>query len=82
MIKYRSTATLSGVLDKSGTSTPDAGVPVTLLARTASDEVHGDRHDDDRGPTGATASPQSPQSNTLYVVRVTLTASRHTSALL
>jgi hypothetical protein len=81
VIKFGSAVTLSGVLDKVGTTTPDAGVPVTLLARTAATRYTAIATTM-TGADGSYSFSESPQSNTLYVVRVTLTASRHTSALL
>jgi hypothetical protein len=81
VIKYGSAATVSGVLDKVGTTTPDGGVPVTLLARTAT-TTYTAIATTTTGSDGSYSFSESPQSSTLYVVRVTLTASRHTSALL
>ena len=81
VIRYGSAANVSGVLDKVGTTTPDAGVPVTLLARTATTKYTAIATTT-TGADGSYSFSESPQSNTLYVVRVTLTASRHTSALL
>jgi hypothetical protein len=81
VIQYGSSATISGVLDKVGTTTPDPGVPVTLLARTAG-TAYTAIATTTTGTNGSYSFSQTPQHNTLYVVRVTLTAGRHTSALL
>jgi hypothetical protein len=81
VIQYGSSATISGVLDKVGTTTPDSGVPVTLLARTAGAKYTAIATT--TTPTdGSYSFSETPQNNTLYVVQVTLSASRHTSALL
>ncbi len=80
VISYQGSATLSGVLDKVGTSTPDPGVPVTLLSRTA-----GGRYSAiataTTGTDGSYSFTEAPSQNTLYYVRVTLDSRRHTSAL-
>jgi hypothetical protein len=80
VIRYGNSATISGILDKVGTTTPDSGVPVTLLAHTrggkfvaiATTTTHGD---------GSYQFGVTPGNNTLYEVRVTLNAHRHTSVL-
>ena len=80
VIRYGSSAVISGVLDKTGTGTPDAGVPVTLLARNAGG-VYSAVATSTTGSNGAYSFTQLPTENTLYVVQVTLNAHRRTSAL-
>jgi hypothetical protein len=79
-IRYGDSATLSGVLDKVGTTTADDGVPVTLLARTAGGTFTAVANTV-TGAGGSYHFTVSPSANTRYEVRVTLNAHRHTSVL-
>jgi hypothetical protein len=80
MIRYGGSATISGVLDKVGTATPDGGVPVTLLARNAGGTFTAIANSV-TSTDGSYRFDQSPFQNTLYEVRVTLDAHRHTAVL-
>lgn len=80
MIRYGGSATISGVLDKVGTTTPDGGVPVTLLARNAGGTFTAIANSV-TSTDGSYRFDQSPFQNTLYEVRVTLDAHRHTAVL-
>lgn len=81
VIDYGHSAVISGVLDAAGTTTAASGVPVTLFARTPSQAWQGVANGT-TGPDGRYSFPAvSPQSNTLYVVRVTLAPHRHSAYL-
>lgn len=80
VIRYGDSATISGVVDKVGTSTPDGGVPVTLLARTATSTFTAIANTV-TSADGSYRFDQSPSSNTLYEVRATLDAHRHSAVL-
>ncbi len=80
VIDYGTTTVISGVLDAPGT-TAASGVPVTLFARTPTQGWQGIANTI-TGTDGRYSFPAvSPQSNTLYVVRVTLTPHRHSAYL-
>ena len=81
VIDYGDSTTIAGVLDKVGTSTPDANVPVTLLERPAGSSSWTAIANQATGNLGGYSFTESPQQNTLYEVRVTLKASRHTAVL-
>lgn len=81
VINYGDTTTISGVLDKLGTSTPDASVPVTLLERPAGSSGWTAIATQPTASDGGYSFTERPQQNTRYEVRVTLTAKRHTAAL-
>jgi hypothetical protein len=81
VIDYGNSTVISGVLGAAGTTTAASGVPVTLFARTARQGWQGIANGT-TGPDGRYSFPAvSPQSNTLYVVRVTLTPHRHSAYL-
>lgn len=81
VIDYGTSAVISGALDAAGTTTAASGVPVTLFARTPTQGWQGVASAT-TGLDGRYSFPAvSPQSNTLYVVRVTLTTHRHSAYL-
>ncbi len=82
VINYGGSATISGVLDKPGTTTPDPGVPVTLLGKTVGTPGYTALASTPTGSDGSYSFPnQAPTHNTIYLVRVTMTPSRHSATL-
>jgi len=80
VITYGSSAKLSGVLDKAGTSTPESSTEVTLYAK-----AYGGRFvavgTTPTGNDGSYAFTVTPAHNTIYQVRTTLAPHRHTALL-
>lgn len=82
VIEFGRTVTLSGVLDKPGTSTADGGVPVTLMARPVGASGFTAVANTVTGTDGAYRfAPQSPATNTYYAVRVTLSPKRRSAVM-
>jgi hypothetical protein len=83
LIDYGSSATISGVLDLAGTSTPDPGVSVTLWGHAADQPFHTIGLPTVTGTDGSYSFTVTPGSNTVYQVRTTFNppATRHTARL-
>jgi len=73
--------TISGTLYKPKSTTPDANVPVTLMARAAGAPKFQALETTTTGTDGSYSFTQAPASNTLYFVRVTLTPGRRSALL-
>ncbi len=74
------TATISGVLDQTGTTTPEQSTPVTLFARTVGGTfkpIAGTT----TGTDGSYSFTEMPQNNTIYQVRTTFAPNRSTASL-
>jgi hypothetical protein len=81
IIKNGASATISGVLDQAGTSTPPPSTIVTLFARHP-DQQHFQALKTGRtGGDGSYSFTQQPTENEIYQVRETFAPHRHTSML-
>jgi len=83
VITYPGSTTISGTLYNAGTTTPAAGEPVTLMARTAGTSQFVAVADATTGTEGTYSfSPaEAPMHNTLYYVRITDMAGRRSALL-
>lgn len=82
VIDYLGSATISGQLEKPGTTTPDAGVLLTLLARTGGrGKYHAVTTTSTKSDGSYSFGAQTPSHNTEYVVRATLQPHRHSAYL-
>jgi hypothetical protein len=83
IIDYLGSATISGRLETPGASgTPDAGVLLTLLARTrGASKYHAVTTTSTKSDGSYSFGAQSPSHNTEYVVRTTLNPHRHSAYL-
>jgi hypothetical protein len=81
IIGYGQTATISGTLDKLGTSKPLPDTPVTLCSRTAHQATFTCNAATTTGANGNYAFSVNPTSNAVYVVRTTLPPFRHSARL-
>lgn len=81
VISYGQATTISGVLDKPGTSTPDSGVVVALFAKPAGAQHYQALATAVTGADGSYSFTQAPTSNTIYVVKTEFDASRHSAYL-
>jgi hypothetical protein len=75
-----SQATVSGVLDQPGGTTPEANTEVTLLARASRGAVHAIATTT-TSPNGSYSFTVSPTTNEVYQVRTTLAPRRHSARL-
>jgi hypothetical protein len=81
VINYGTSSTIAGVLDGAGTTTPTAGVPVTLLARTAGQRAWQSVASTTTGTDGSYRFTVTPTNNTYYRVRMTMSPVRHSATL-
>lgn len=83
VINYGQSATISGVLDQSGTTKPDPNIPVTLWARNAYQTRPTPIADTTTSKDGSYSfSPaEVPGYNTIYQVRTTLAPHRSSAVL-
>ena len=83
IITYGQSATISGVLDLSGTTTPDPNVSVTLWGRSYQGTFHTIGLPVMTGTDGSYSFNDSPTDNTVYQVRTTFRppAIRHSALL-
>lgn len=80
-IVYGSSAKIAGVLDQPGATTPDGGIPVTLMARLPGQSRWQAVTDTKTATDGSYSFQVTPGANTFYRVQVTLSAHRHTAVL-
>jgi hypothetical protein len=83
IISYGGSATISGVLDLPGTTTPDPNVYVTLWGHTYTGQWHTIGLPTMTGNDGSYSFTESPGTNTIYQVRTTFRPPkiRHTAVL-
>lgn len=81
IVSYGSSATISGVLDKSGTTTPEPSTPVVLCGRTAHESRYVCDETTTTGTDGSYSFTVTPTENTLYQVRTSLPPKRHSAVL-
>lgn len=81
IITYGSSAVISGVLDKPGTTTPESGTAVVLCGRTADQLTFTCNQVATTGNDGSYSFTVSPPQNELYQVRTSLPPKRHTALL-
>jgi hypothetical protein len=81
IIGYGQTATISGTLDKPGTTTPLPNTAVTLCGRTAQQTTFTCSAATTTGADGGYSFSVNPTVNAIYVVRTTLPPNRHSAAL-
>jgi hypothetical protein len=83
IIPYGQSATISGILDLPGTTTPDPDVNVTLWGHTYLGQWHTVGLPTTTGTDGSYSFTESPGTNTIYQVRTTFRPPhiRHTAVL-
>jgi hypothetical protein len=81
LIPYLGTATISGVVDQPGTSTPDAGAPVSLFARVPRRGGYKLVQTGTTGSDGSYSFTVTGYTNDWYVVRLTATPKIHSAQL-
>jgi hypothetical protein len=81
IIPEGSSATISGVLDLAGTTTPEPNTGVTLWGKTHSQLRYRALQSTQTAADGSYSFTVQPQVNTNYQVRTTLPPSRHTAVL-
>lgn len=82
VVTFPGSTTISGTLYDAGTTTPEAGQPVTLMARMPGQHQFVAVADATTGDAGTYSfTPQAPTDDTLYYVRITDKGSRHTALL-
>ncbi|MBV9309329.1 MAG: hypothetical protein JOZ73_00765 [Solirubrobacterales bacterium] len=81
IISEGGSATISGVLDKAGTTTPEPNTNVTLYAKPVGQSNYVAVGSTNTGTDGHYQFTVSPNSNTLYEAKVTFTPSRHSAVL-
>ncbi len=80
-IQYGSSAQITGVLDKPGTTTPEPNTPITLCSRTPDQSQFTCGTVGMTGSDGSYSFTVSPAHNTYYEVRTSLPPKRHTAQL-
>ncbi|MBV9917823.1 MAG: hypothetical protein JO153_15055 [Solirubrobacterales bacterium] len=75
------TVTISGVLDKAGTTTPQASTSVSLWARQPADGSFKKLEETTTAADGSYSFLEKPSANEIYRVRTTLPANRQTAVL-
>jgi hypothetical protein len=81
IVSYGQSETISGTLDKPGTSTPLPDTPVNLCSRTAQQTMFTCNSVATTGSDGSYSFSVSPTSNAVYVVKTTLPPHRHSASL-
>ncbi len=81
IIAYGSSATISGVLDQPGTTTPEPNTPVTLCSRAADQPRYSCTQVTSTGADGSYSFTVAPPVNELYQVRTNLPPKRHSAVL-
>jgi hypothetical protein len=81
IVEFGQGATISGTLDRPGTTTPEPDTAVNLCSRTAQQTLFICNAATTTGSDGHYSFPVSPTSNTVYVVKTTLPPNRHSARL-
>lgn len=81
IIKNGASATISGVLDHAGTSTPEPSTSVTLFVRHPNQQHFHALQTGVTGTDGSYSFTEQPTENELYQVRETFSPHRHTAVL-
>jgi hypothetical protein len=81
LIPYNSQATISGVVDQPGTSTPDAGASVSLYAHTPDGGPYRVVDTTTTAGDGSYSFTERPSTNEWYVAKLTFTPTIHSAQL-
>jgi hypothetical protein len=81
IVGFGQTATISGTLDKPGSTTPEPDTAVNLCSRVAQQSTFTCNAATMTGTDGGYSFSVSPMTNTIYVARTTLPPTRHSARL-